>query len=99
VTTRVKSYEGLTREELIHRLERAEAVCVLYAWSPVISPDAGDRQLACLETWMAWAHAVPAETIMRSANPHLTDETIHTLAEMRRATREWTLTRIRGEAS
>jgi hypothetical protein len=99
MSTRIEGYADLTREELVDRLERAEDVCVLFAWTGTSSAHGSDRELALTETWMRWAYWVGDDATRPAANPHLNDEEIRQLAQERRNIRAATLRRIQGEAT
>jgi hypothetical protein len=90
-----RDYSSLTREQLEARLDVAEDVCVMYAWSPAttMGPAATDRDKAAHELWVRWEHAGGDSS--REANAHLTDELVSELARQRDATRARTLARIR----
>jgi hypothetical protein len=79
-------------EEIRERLEAAERVCVLYAWTG--GPHDSDRSKALHELWSHWVK-VSGNDCSPAANPDLSDELIEQLARQRDATRERTLAAIR----
>jgi hypothetical protein len=86
----LRDYSGLTREQLEARLDAAEDVCVLFAWSPI-----GDSvpEDAAFEAWMVWRGEHGGDDL-RKGNPHLTDEVIQAMAGRRAAIRRATMIRL-----
>jgi hypothetical protein len=89
----MRDYSGLTRQQLEARLDAAEDVCVLFAWSPV-----GDsvRDDAAFEAWKVWRTDHGGDD-SRKGNPRLTDNAIQVMSDRREATRKATLARMFGE--
>jgi hypothetical protein len=86
-----RSKELQEQAGLAERLQAAEDLCVMYAWSP--SRHDSDRDKAAHELWLRWMD-VSGNRCTTEENPHLTDELIAGLAAKRDATRNATLQRI-----
>jgi hypothetical protein len=79
-------------EEIRERLEAAERVCVMYAWTSGVHDN--DRSKALFELWRRWVE-VSGNDCSPAANPDLGDELIAGLARQRDETRERALAAIR----
>lgn len=82
----------MSENALTRRLRLAEAVCLMYGWSPV--HDATERDKATSELWRQWLGAVPKNFTDPANHPELSDEAITALANKRDATRRATLQRF-----
>jgi hypothetical protein len=91
----MRDYSGLTRQQLEARLDAAEDVVVLFAWSPIGD---GVRDDAAFEAWTVWRKNHGGDD-SREGNPHLTDDAIREMSGLRKATRRATLARLFGETS
>jgi hypothetical protein len=91
----MRDYSGLTRQQLEARLDAAEDVCVLFAWSPIGD---GVRNDAAFEAWAVWRKNHGGDD-SRKGNPHLTDDVIQAMSDRREATRKATLARLFGETT
>lgn len=85
----MRDYSSLTREELEQRLDAAEDVCVLFAWSPV---QYNDRADAAFEMWKKWEDIGGDST--PKVNPHLTDAVITELSQHRQSIRAKVMDRV-----
>jgi hypothetical protein len=83
-------------ERLKARLTAAEAVALMFGWSPVVD---GDRYVACYEVWCVWAEIAGADFLAPRNHPELSRERIAELAAKRQAEYEAKLARLRGETS
>jgi hypothetical protein len=71
--------------ELRRRLALAEAVCLMYGWSPC--HDETERDKATHELWSRWANAVPKTFLDGRNHPELDDDAVAGLASRRDASR------------
>lgn len=86
------------RDRLAERLKLADAVCLLFGWSP--SRDHTEREKALTMLWRRWAAAAPPGLLDPAEHPELSDEAIAELARQRDEIRARTLTALDGtEAS
>ena len=74
------------------RLALAEAVCLMYGWSPC--HDETERDKATHELWSRWANAVPKTFLDGRNHPELDDDAVAGLASRRDAIREATFGNI-----
>lgn len=94
---RREGYTIVRKDELDglrERLAAAEAVCLLFGWSP--SHATTDREKAAYMLWCHWADRVGNEFTAPSSHPELSKDVIRTLARARDAIRDKTLSKIRG---
>ncbi len=65
----------------INRLEAAEAVCLLYGWSPS-TRNAGFRERASFALWSKWLDLVGGHAFARpKLHPHLSDTALRPIVE------------------
>jgi hypothetical protein len=72
-----------TYDELIRRLEAAEAVCALYGWSAGSALPDHPRSLATMQAWMEWYELVGTERLDALREVYA-DERIERMAAVRR---------------
>lgn len=81
-------------DRLKTRLTAAEAVALMFGWSPIVE---GKRYDACYELWCIWSEIAGADFLDARNHPELSDERIAELAAKRQAEYEAKLARLRGE--
>ena len=91
--------ENCTREQLIERLNAAEDVCLMFAWSPAQSgPNATDTENAAHELWSKWVQ-LPGTSADPGDHPEWSKQDIAELARRREQIRAETIARLRLRSS
>lgn len=72
-------YEGMTKQELIERLEAAEKACLMYGWSPM-REHTSDASKATYRMWLKWMEIVGADFLLPDLHPELGNATMFSLA-------------------